>query len=85
MKKISGKDITREIYGLKSMRFENADKNYSKTLKYSHSWKTLHYITNYCIGPIDLPKLLIRDEDIGREVSAMSMDMKIFDNNLSVF
>lgn len=59
MKSINGKDITREIYGLKEMRFENEENKNSKSLKHAHSWKTLRHITNYCIGPIDLPKLIV--------------------------
>ena len=58
------KDITREMYGLKSMRFENKNEKYVKNLRHAHVNRTYHLIKEHCIGSIDTNKnLIVRDKN----------------------
>ena len=57
------RDITRELHGLKSMRFENKDQRYFRNLQHCHVNRTFHLIKNHCIGFIDTNKnLIIKDK-----------------------
>ena len=56
---LSYQDITREIHGLKAMRFENKDESFFKYLKHCHVNRTFHLIKDHCIGFIDTNKHLI--------------------------
>jgi hypothetical protein len=57
-------DITREIHGLKSMRFENKDEKFSRNLQHCHVNRTFHLIRKHCIGFIDTNKnLIVKNKD----------------------
>ena len=53
------KDITREMYGLKSFHFENRREQLRVPLKHKHYLRTFLELQNHCFGEIDLGDLLV--------------------------
>lgn len=58
LKGISGHDITRELLGLRSWRFENRERKYVKYAKHLHAKKTFRLLRKYCIGELTPSELL---------------------------
>lgn len=80
---IDGKDVTREIYGLKSYRFENKEKGKALRLIHRHVPRTFGMLLNYCIGEIKLTELIIhgnpKDREILKEDSELSLPLDNMD------
>ena len=79
LKAIAGKDVTREIYGLKSYRFESKEKGKPLIITHRHVPRTFTMLLNYCIGQIKLPELIIpgnsKIKEIGKEDSEISVQL----------
>lgn len=82
---LNGRDITREIYGLKSWRFENRSRDFRKITKHKHSSRTMRFLMKDCIGPYQLVPLVLSFEDILPEISTTSMDFEMLNQNISFF
>ena len=75
-------DITREIHGLKSMRFENKDEKFFKNLKHCHVNRTFHLIKKHCIGFIDTNKNLIVKDKSKKLLSKIKSDLRLHKSNV---
>lgn len=82
---LNGRDITREIYGLKSWRFENRSRVFRKITKHKHSSRTMRFLMKDCIGPYQLMPIVMNFDDILPEISTTSMDFEMLNQNITFF
>ena len=83
LKGIQGRDVTREIHGFKSFRFESKNKKFSKTLKHKHVPRTFDHLMNRCIGPISICPLICKADSSSsvKEDSAITLQLSEVINN----
>lgn len=75
-------DITRELYGLKSMRFENKKEKFFRNLQHCHVNRTFHLIRKHCIGFIDTNKNLIIKNKDKQLLSRIKKDLVLHKTNI---
>lgn len=78
LKGIERKDVTKEMFGFKSYRFESNSRRFSKVLKHKHVPRTLTHLMNYCIGPLSICPLICStsgNTDTLEEDSAMTFQL----------
>ena len=85
LKAIAGKDITREINGFKSFRFDNKVNGFTKTLKHKHVPRTMEFLAKNCIGQYQLPSLVVTDKDdeLQRTDSSATLNLSDLQENVS--
>jgi hypothetical protein len=76
-------DITREMHGLKSWRFENRDTRYTKTSKHQHVNRTFRFLNTHCIGEIALPGVLMfkNEKRVSGSVSETTSNLEFMGDN----
>lgn len=86
LESISGKDITREIMGMKKFWYESKNRSYVKMLRHHHNDKVMKQLAMNCVGPLHSQEELICElKDNFGEPSQLSFDLGMLDHNVSYF
>lgn len=78
LKAINRRDVTRQIYGIKSWRFENREIDYRKKTKHAHVVRTFEFLADHCIGEIPLSPVIVSTAESARTSSKSAYTVNLF-------